>query len=299
MWSRVAQIARRGDIQHDRIQGAALWVLLVRWLEGAACWVIVYEFFSGTTVEPSVVHLNFVVYGVANLLLFFPQRRRAMTPRFVWLDISVNLLPMAAAAHWSGGIYSPLLPIFVMKIGSYGLVYGVDVGLRSLAVTALLLFGLAALDGTGLVSTENLERVPLIVRQRLTLAFAGLLFVIGVSGAFRFLRILQDRENRLAAAVSEKERLYQESLRHQEHLRELSRRIMQVSETTMRRLARDLHDDLGQGIDGNQDGPGIHRPVIIARQSAAHPSAPGARADRGCAPKRAQSLAAVAPGRSR
>ncbi len=248
MWSRAAQIALRAQVQHNRIRGAAATVLLVRWLEGAACWAIVYWFFSPVTVAARSVHLNFALYAFANLCLYFPHVRLGMTPLLVWLDLAVNLIPMSLAAHWSGGVYSPLLPIFVVKIGSYGLVYGVDVGIQSLVFTTALLLALTALASTGLVSMEDIERVPLVVRQRLTLTFAALLFVIGVTGAFRFFQILQDRETRIAAAVREKDDLYQASLQHQQQLRDLSRRIMQASENTMRRLARELHDDLGQAL---------------------------------------------------
>jgi signal transduction histidine kinase len=61
-------------------------------------------------------------------------------------------------------------------------------------------------------------------------------------------QLLQDREARLAEAVQDKDRLYQESLRYQRTLQQLSRRMMQVSERTMQRLAHELHDDLGQAL---------------------------------------------------
>jgi signal transduction histidine kinase len=248
MWSRVAQIALRARIQHRRIRGAAGGILAVRLLEGAAAWAVLCWFFGRVTVPMWAVHVNFTVYGVANLLLFRTHRRQTLTPRLVWFDIAANLLPMAAAAHWSGGIYSPLVPIFVLKIGNYALVYGVDVGVQSLAATAACAMGLAAIEYAGFGPAQSLEGVPFVVRQRLTLAFAGLIFAIGVGGSFRLFRTLQEREARLADVVREKDRLYQESLRHQQHLRRLSRRIMQVSEGTMRRLARELHDDLGQAL---------------------------------------------------
>jgi len=248
MWSRVAQIALRAHIQHRRVRDAAVAMLCVRLFEGAACWAILHFFFAGTTVPVWAVDLNFASYGVANFALFFAHRREAITRSMVWLDIVVNMVPMAVAAHWSGGIYSPLLPVFVIKIGNYGLIYGVDVGLQSLITAAAAAAALALLERAGFGPHETIDLVPFLVRQRLTLAFAGLIFAIGCGGALRVFRILQDRDARLAESSDEQNRLYQESLDHQERLRHLSRRMMEVTELTTSRLSRELHDVLGQAL---------------------------------------------------
>src|SRR5882724_10891669 len=124
----MSQFALHGHIQHRRIRDAARSVLLTRLIEGAGCWLVLYFFFRSVTVSAWIVDVVFLAYAVANILLFFPQRDEAMTPGLVWLDIAVNLLPMAAAAQWSGGLSSPLLPAFVIQIGSYGMIYGVDIG---------------------------------------------------------------------------------------------------------------------------------------------------------------------------
>ncbi|MBI3781867.1 MAG: sensor histidine kinase, partial [Deltaproteobacteria bacterium] len=158
-------------------------------------------------------------------------------------DIIANLLPMATAAHWSGGIYSPLLAVFVLKIGNYGLIYSVQVGVWSLIVTAILAAGLGVWGGSG-----SIVELPEVVRQQLTLAFGALLFIVGCIGALRFFRELGDRESRLAGALREQERLYQQSLRDQQHLRQLSKRMVQISESTMQRVSHELHDDLGQAL---------------------------------------------------
>jgi signal transduction histidine kinase len=52
----------------------------------------------------------------------------------------------------------------------------------------------------------------------------------------------------LEQLTRDKDRLYQESLRHQRNLQLLSRRMMEVSERTLQRVAHELHDDLGQGL---------------------------------------------------
>lgn len=248
MWSRLVRFALHPPIQHQRIQGGAVAVLLVRLVEGAACWAIVYGVFSEVTVPAWVVHLNFAAYALANFALFFAHRRQALTPSLIWLDIVVNLLPMAAAAHWSGGIYSPVLPIFVLKIGSYGLIYGADIGVQSLVAAVIMAAALAVLEHGGFGPAEALAQVPLLARQRLALALEILIFSICVGGGLRFFRILQERESRLGTVVREKQALYEESLRHQGQLRRLSQKMLQVSEATMRRLARELHDDLGQAL---------------------------------------------------
>ena len=248
MWSRFSRFILHSPIQHQRIHGAAVAVLLLRLVEGAACWAIVYAVFAELTVRAWVVHFNFTAYAIVNLALFFVHRREALTPGLVWLDIAANLLPMGAAAHWSGGIYSPLLPIFALKIGSYGLIYGADIGVQSLVASVIMAAAVAALEHLGLGPTEAIAQVPLLARQRLALAFEVLILGIGVGGGLRFFRILQERESRLGIVVLEKQTLYEESLRHQSQLRRLSQKMLQVSEATMRRLARELHDDLGQAL---------------------------------------------------
>jgi signal transduction histidine kinase len=248
MLPRVLQIALRGQIQHRRVRGAAVAVLAVRLLEGGACWFILYWFYSGISAPRWAVHIDFAVYGAANAISYLRQRRETITPGWMWFDIAANLLPMAMAAHWSGGIYSPLVPIFVVKIASYGLIFGADIGLHSLAAAFVVGLALVLAETTGLAPTDAVELVPLRTRQRLTLALEGLIFGILIGGGLRFFRILQDRESRLAETIGEKDQLYRNSLRHQEDLRRLSQGMMQVSERTMRRLARELHDDLGQAL---------------------------------------------------
>ncbi len=72
----------------------------------------------------------------------------------------------------------------------------------------------------------------------------------------------------MAEALAEKDRLYQESLQHERHLRQLSRRMMEVSEHTMRRVARELHDDLGQALTAVKIDLGL-----IDRELGAHSQA--------------------------
>jgi len=248
VWSRVAQIALQGQIQHRRIRGAAVEILAVRLVEGAVCWFVLFLYFRDVSVSHWAVDLNFAAYALANVILFVAHRRQALTTGLVWLDIIANMLPIATAAQWSGGIYSPLLPAFVMKIGSYGLIYGADIGVQSLAAIGAIALVLTAGRRLGIGPASAAEPIPLFVRMRLTLAFSGFICAVACGLGMRTFRILQDRETRLAEAVGEKDRLYQESLRHQEDLRRLSRKMMEVSEQTMRQLARELHDDLGQAL---------------------------------------------------
>src|SRR6266404_1004754 len=145
----MAEINSQGHIQHTRLRNSAKAILLLRVTEGAGCWVILYCFFRNVTVSAWVVDVVFATYTAANVLLYFPQRREEMTPALVGLDLAVNLLSMAAAAHWSGGLYSPLIAVFVINIGCYGLIFGVDIGLQSLAATGLIAIALAVIQNTG------------------------------------------------------------------------------------------------------------------------------------------------------
>src|SRR5665811_2610498 len=70
MWSRLTQLFTRGHIQHHRIRGAAVTVLLVRLVEGAACWTILTWFFREVISSPWTLHLTFIAYACANLGLF-------------------------------------------------------------------------------------------------------------------------------------------------------------------------------------------------------------------------------------
>jgi signal transduction histidine kinase len=248
MWSRVASNTPRGHIRHHRIQSAAAALLVVRLLEGAACWGILCWFYAGVTVSAWAVHLSFAAYGVANVAFFFVHRRMALNAARVWLDLGANLLPMGAAAYWTGGVYSPFMPLFVVKMAAYTVVYGADVGWQSLGTTAMIALGLVVIQHVGFGRANTVGLVPLASRQHLHLAFELLAYGIMVGAALRFFRILHDHERRLAITAHEKEQLYETSMQQQAQLRRLSQRMMRVSERTMRRLARELHDDLGQAL---------------------------------------------------
>jgi signal transduction histidine kinase len=239
MWSRLAQLASRGRIQHKRVQ--VLWAALlgVRLLEGAACWAILYWFYAAPGDPAWALHLTFGAYAAGNAAISGVHRRGALTAGSAWLDVAINVLPMALAAHWSGGLYSPFVPLFVVKIVTYTVVYGGDIGWQSFVATVLAAVALVASAGDGTMASAARYR-------QLSLAFEVLAYGIIIGGALKFFPILQDRERRLAVIAREKEQLYQQSLRQQAHLRRLSQRMMRVSERTMRRLAHELHDDLGQ-----------------------------------------------------
>lgn len=238
----------QGQVCVERIRNRARHMLVARLIEGLGAWLILEFFYAGVTGHPWLIRLNFLLYTVANVLLVIPQRRGAITPSLVWIDLTANLLPMAAAAHWSGGLYSPLLAIFVIKIGNYGLIYSVRTGVQSLALTVLFALMLAMAERAGLGHTAELRQIPEATRQQITLAFGALLFTVGAIGALRFFRELAERERNLAASLALQQQLYQQSLADRERLRELSQRLVQVSEATMQLVSRELHDDLGQEL---------------------------------------------------
>jgi signal transduction histidine kinase len=222
------------------VQGLWAALLFFRLLEGVACWAILTWFYVRPADATWALHLNFIVYAVGNLALSFVHRRGALDPASGWFDVAVNVLPMTFAAHWSGGLYSPFVPLFVLKIAVYTVVYGVDVGWQSLTATAL-----AAL--TWFLVGDHAAIAPPAHRE-LSLAFEVLAYGIIIGGALKFFPVLEDRERRLAVTAREKDELYQQSMRQQTHLRRLSQGMMRVSERTMRRIAHELHDDLGQAL---------------------------------------------------
>lgn len=232
----------------DRIRNRAFHMLGARLIEGLGAWLILEWFYSGVTAHPWLIRLNFLLYGIANALLVVPQRQKQMTPRLVWADIVANLLPMATAAHWSGGLYSPLLAIFVIKVGNYGLIYSVRTGVYSFVLTLGFALALWLCEKAGFGYTEVLAQVSETTRQQVTLAFGALLFTVGAIGALRFFRELSERERNLAGALAVQQQLYRQSLQDHERLRELSQRLVQVSESTMQLVSRELHDDLGQAL---------------------------------------------------
>jgi two-component system sensor histidine kinase NreB len=232
----------------ERVHDRAFHMFVARALEGLTVWGILEWFYAPAIQQLWLARGLFLAYFLVNLALLIPQRRKTLNRSMLWLDIVANIAPMAAATHWSGGLYSPVLPIFVIKIGNYGLIYSVQTGVRALGATILLLgsFGLTAHLGFG--PSAALHLVPEQTRQRLTLGFGAFLFGIGCYGALRFFRELSDRERRLAAALEEQQRLYAQLLVEQEQLRLLSQRLVEVSETTLQAVSRELHDDFGQAI---------------------------------------------------
>ncbi|GIW43656.1 MAG: hypothetical protein KatS3mg077_0938 [Candidatus Binatia bacterium] len=233
---------------HERVHDRAFHMLGARVAEGLIVWGILEWFYAPAIQQLWASRLIFAAYFIANLALVVPQRRRALTPLLVWLDIIANLAPMAAATHWSGGLYSPILPIFVIKVGNYGLIYSIQTGIRALVATVLLLGAFWITNSIGLGPSSSLHMVPEPTRQTLTLAFGAFLFAVGCYGAVRFFREISDRERRLAAALAEQQSLYSQLLQDRERLRQLSQRLVESSEATLQTISRELHDDLGQAI---------------------------------------------------
>jgi signal transduction histidine kinase len=248
MWPRASQIIARPQLQHDRILAAAPWLLLVRLWEGAACWIILSTVLVPPTVPRFIVHANFAAYCILNLILYDRQRRQAMTPGWVWVDIAANLVPMFGGLYWTGGVHSPLLPVFILKLPSYGLIFGVDVGLQALTGTLLVGGYLTAADLIGFNLPEPVAYVSQFGQRWIRLGFTLLIYTTLVGGSLRLNRVAQEHETQLAEMVREKERLYARSVAHEQALSHLSRRMMQVSEETLQQVARDLHDHLGQSL---------------------------------------------------
>lgn len=232
----------------ERIHNRAYHMLLARIVEGLVVWGILEGFYAAAIRPLWASRLLLVLYLLVNCALVLPQRRRAVTPMLVWLDMIANLAPMAAATHWSGGLDSPILPIFVIKIGNYGLIYSVATGVRAAFATVFLLSGFQLTGHLGIGPSAELRLVPESTRQRLTLGFGTFLFVVGSYGAVRFFREIGDRERRLTQALEEQRRLSAQLLEDRERLRQLSQRLVDVSEATMQAVSRELHDDFGQAI---------------------------------------------------
>ena len=248
MWSRARQIIANPRLQHDRIQAAAFWILLIRLWEGAACWTILIAVLVPPTVPRYIVHLNFAAYVVLNVILFVRQRQALLTPGWVWADIAANLVPMFGGLYWTGGVHSPLLPIFVLKLLWYSLIFGADVGMQALAGTVLVGAYLTAADLGGLDLPAPLLLVSNFAQQWIRLGFALLIYATLVASSLRFNSLAQEHEVHLADMVREKESLYARARDHERALQQLSRRMMQMSEETLQHVARDLHDDLGQSL---------------------------------------------------
>jgi signal transduction histidine kinase len=226
--------AFRGRIRHRRIRGAARALLGVRLLEGAAVWAILIGFYAGHTVAPWAVHLTFLAYIVGNLHLFRRHRAGEMTAPDVGSDIAINLIPMTLAAFWSGGIYSPFIAVFVVKITTYTQFFGTATGWLGLFASIVSVLALVALMYAGIPADAALAGVRAATQRDLTLTFQLLAYGIIIGAGLKLFHILHDRERSLA--------------RQQEQLRRLTRGMMGVAERTMSRVARDLHDDLGQAL---------------------------------------------------
>ncbi len=110
-------------------------MFIARVLEGLAAWVLFNE--SG---QPDwsmwwPIHLAFLVYFAVNGGLCLYYRAGDTRPVLIIFDLANNLGTMTLAAALTGGVVSPVVLIFLLKICGYLLVFGAQTGITAIATT--------------------------------------------------------------------------------------------------------------------------------------------------------------------
>jgi PAS domain S-box-containing protein len=137
-------------LQREIIRDTAASMLFIRIVEGLAAWILYNEVYLADSEAPWLVPTALVSYLLLNLALAYRYRTGDVRLAWVAVDLIGNLLPIAVLVHLTGGVASPLVMVFVIKMGGFAFVYGLDVGIISMVATVLLLAVSSVLSLTGM-----------------------------------------------------------------------------------------------------------------------------------------------------
>src|SRR5690242_4927093 len=98
-------------------------MLVARTLEGLAAWVLFNESVAPELTPAWPVHICFLSYFVVNSALSLRYRSGDTAPGLVVIDLANNLGTMLLAAGLTGGVLSPVVLIFLLKLAGYLLVF--------------------------------------------------------------------------------------------------------------------------------------------------------------------------------
>jgi hypothetical protein len=130
--------AAAAGLQRAIIRDTAASMLFIRIVEGMAAWLLYNQAYLADSPDPWVVPAALSIYLLVNLWLAY--RYRAGDVRLTWvaIDLFANLTTVGVVVHMTGGLASPLLLVFVIKMGGYAFVYGLDIGIVSMVGTLVV-----------------------------------------------------------------------------------------------------------------------------------------------------------------
>lgn len=175
--------AASAGLQRELIRDTATTMLFMRIVEGMAAWLLYNEAYITDDIDPWVVTGGLTLYLVANLAIAYRYRAGDVRLAWVGIDLVANLIPIGIVVHLTGGLASPLLMIFVLKMGGYTFVYGLDTGIVSMLGTIFVLAVstlLAAAEFTKVTEPSNEQLI-----EKIHLVTPVALLVLLIAGAFR------------------------------------------------------------------------------------------------------------------
>lgn len=172
-------------LQRSIIRDTAGSMLFIRIVEGMAAWLLYNAAYLDDSHYPWAVSIALTFYLVANLGLAY--RYRAGDVRLTWIlfDLVANLIPIGVAVHLTGGLASPLTMVFLIKMGGYAIVYGLDVGILSMLGTVLILAGSSLATYTGL--TGPVRPIGIETEEQINIGTRVALLTLLVVAAFQLL----------------------------------------------------------------------------------------------------------------
>lgn len=185
--SRVALVRMRdtlaavdATLQRGLIRDTALWMLGLRLGEGVSVWIVFFTLYDPTPVQAWIVYAVVAAYMIVNA--FLALRYRAGDIRLPWivLDVVANLVPITIVLAQSGGLASPLVLLYPVKVAGYLIIFSPEIGWLGIGGS---LAGLAILGATGFpVLWQGAPIKPRALRHLNVgthLAFVLTLFLVG------------------------------------------------------------------------------------------------------------------------
>ncbi len=237
--------ALAAGLKRDLVRQTAYPLLVLRVVEGLAAWVLFNEVFLVHTPVgyPWLVHGAFLVYFVVNLIVTIDYRAGRLPVGRVCLDVVSNLAPLVLVIAASGGLSSPAILIFLLKVFSYAFVFGAECGMLSIAFGAVSLAILVAAQALDIGPSALHAALAPELEHRINALVRGLVLVIAAGGAIYFLRQTSRQEAQIRQEITRA----REAAERQRATTNVTEALLAVSEA-ISRLTR-LDDILAKVVE--------------------------------------------------